>query len=259
MPTDAHDAQVLRRSNGQEDNGIVTIEDFDRGVIETLGAQPFLYEGTRTSQKYSYFWPLRTVKAPPGMPGVPILFDSGEDVYEKFKIPYVKVKPAGLTPAMHRYHPMTVQFRAPARTATPMVAGGAQGFNRYVERQQAHPFDLSYVLSLITTRRSMPRPKAAGAGAPQVGVVEGGSSNMLLTEILRVYPAYCGVNVRDSVGDYRVYTAFMEGVTPIDQVTEVGDREIGYSISLRIEGELDLDPDTVFPAARALTVRAATL
>lgn len=261
MPTPQGDAAFLERSNGRADNGRVAIDDFDRGLIETLGATVQSYksgpEGRPTARE-GYFWTLDTIKPPPGMPGVPIIFGTGEDTFERFKIPYVKITPTGLTPAMNRYHPMTVEYRAPAPTARQAIVGGVRGADRYEEKQQAHPFDLAYTITVLTKRRSMPSKERSPGGVPSVGRVEGGSSNMLLTEVLRVYPSYCGVNVQDSVGDYRVYSAFMEGTSPADEVNEVGDRVVGYAITLRVEGELDLDPTRTFPAVtRALTLRTA--
>lgn len=254
--TTQYDAGYLRRSNGRERNGVVHLEDFDRGLVETLGAKPFLVPGS--VDDYSYYWPLDTVKPPPGMPGVPILFGDGEDVFEKYKVPYVLVSPAAPQAAMHRWHPTTTEYRAPAPTAREVVVGGVRGFDRYEEKQQAHPFDFTYVLRAMTTRRARPRP-GAGLGFPAVPAVEGGSSNALLEAILRVYPSYCGVNVRDSAGDIRTYSAFMESIEKANEATAVGDRILGYAVTVRVEGEWDLIETTVHPAVRRLTIRAETL
>jgi hypothetical protein len=264
MPTREGDASILARSNGQALNGEVFLDDFDRGVIETLGAKALSYtpEGrpNRQREKFAYFWELDTVKPPPGMPGVPIIFGPSEDVFERTKIPYILIVPGGAVPAMQRWHPAMVQYRAPAPTAREVQVGNQHGFDRYQQRQQAHPFDITYTLKLITKRRSSPRAQGNGAGAPAVPVVEGGSANALLREVLRVYPAYCGVNVLDTAGDYRTYSAFMEGISPADEVTEVGDRVVGFALTLRVEGELDLDPETEAPAVtRRLTMRAASV
>ena len=260
MPTSAGDAAKLARSNGQAPNGEVTIEDFDRGVVETLGAVirefPRL-EGraVRSLPDEAYFLIIDTVRPPPGLPGVPVYFGDGEDVAERTLVPYVLVKPAGLTPAMHRFHPTTAEYRAPAPTARMVGASGRLGADRFVEKQQAHPFDISYTIDVIAKRRTTARSRERGA-SPLPETVEGGSGNSLLQWVLQVYPAYCGVNVLDTAGDYRVYSAFMEGVTRLDQATEVGDRVVGFSLTLRVEGELDLDPPREFRAVRQLTVRS---
>ena len=49
----------------------------------------------------------------------------------------------------------------------------------------------------------------------------------------------------DSIGDVRTYEAFQESISPLDEVSEVVDRVIGFAVTLRVEGELDLlDPET---------------
>lgn len=254
--TAQYDAGYIRRSNGQERNGLVHLEDFDRGIVETLGATPFLIPGSQDD--YGYYWVLPTVKPPPGMPGVPILFGDGEDVFEKYKVPYILVSPAAPQAAMHRWHPTTTEYRAPAATAREVQVGRSRGFDRYEEKQQAHPFDFTYVLRAMTTRRARPAP-GRGAGFPAVPVVEGGSSNALLEAILRVYPAYCGVNVRDTAGDVRTYSAFLESIEKANEATSVGDRILGYAVTVRVEGEWDLTDAEVHSAVRRLTVRAETL
>lgn len=250
----ASDEALRRRIAGLARTGTVVIDDFDRGVQETLGAKIGGFTpSNRTSDRRGYFWSLPTVKPPPGMPGIPVIFVVGEDNYERFKIPFVKVALTGLNPAMGRYHPGSVAYRVPAAGAAPVVVSGARGFDRYEEGTQADPYDLTYTITVIAKRRGQPDARS------KVPVVEGGSSNALLTAVLRVYAPYCGVNVLDSLSDVRTYTAFQEGVSPVDEVTEVGDRQVGFSISLRIEGELDMNDPRNVTAARRLTLRSAPL
>lgn len=252
-------AAYLRRSNGQERNGVVTVESFDHGIVETLGAKPLPVPGV--PNQFAYYWVLPNVTPPPGMPGIPILFEDAEDVYEKYKVPYILVVPAAPVAAMHRWHPTTIEYRAPARSARVVEAGGVRGYDRYEEKQQAHPFDFTYTLQLKTTRRVMPRPaRATGPNAgPAIPVVEGGSANSLLQAVLEVYPTYCAVNVRDSLGDVRTYSAFMEGTEKVHETTTVGDRLMGYAVTVRVEGEWDLTGVQEGTAVRRLTVRAETL
>lgn len=260
MPTDEGDASYLRRVHGLEANGLVTIEDFDRGIVETLGATVHVVPGMRNPR--AYYWVLPNVKPPPGMPGLPVIFAPAEDTFERFKIPYVKITPSGLTPAMQRWHPGALQYRAPAKGAREVTVNGQTGFDRMEQRAQAHPFDLEYSILLAAKRRSLPNAAASGPRAlPPQPIVEGGSANALLHAILGPYSAYCGVNVQDSAGDWRTYSAFQSGLNPADEVNEVGDRVIGYTMTLRVEGELDVDPEEVHPTVtaspRPLTVRLA--
>jgi len=254
MPSAPRDALYLARSNGQAPNGEVTLDDFDRGVAETLGAKVLPYPGPRGSELLSFFWQLRSVRPPPRLPGIPVIFAPAEDL-DRFKIPYVLITPSAPQAALQRWHPGTIEYRAPAPSAQPRTVNGVAGFDRYVEKRQAHPFDLQYTLSLVTKRSTMPQAAPRGRDHPPVPTFEGGSSNMLLTEVLRVYPAQCGVNVLDSVGDYRTYSASMTGMTKTDRTNEVGDRVLGYDLTLLVYGELDLDPVTERPAVRGSLTR----
>jgi len=48
------------------------------------------------------------------------------------------------------------------------------------------------------------------------------------------------VLVTDSIGDVRSYEANLSGVGPLDEASEVGERLIGFSLTLFVSGELDL-------------------
>ena len=255
MPSPERDALFLARSNGQAPNGEVYLDDFDRGVIETLGATVEEYDGPRGSKLRAHFWKLPSVQSPPGYPGVPVILGPAED-YHRYKIPYILVVPSNPQAALQRWHPGMIEYRAPAPGARPLTVAGRTGFDRYVEKQQAHPFDLPYTLSIITKRATMPQASSRGPDHGPVGRVEGGSSNQLLTEVLRVYPAQFGMNVLDSAQDYRTYSGSMTGISRTDRTNEPGDRVMGYDVSIVIYGELDLDPVTERPAvSRPLTRR----
>jgi hypothetical protein len=107
---------------------------------------------------------------------------------------------------------------------------------------QAAPFDFSYTINIVARNR----------GAP--GILN--QANRLLDHVLRIYQPYCRVLLKDSIGDARSYEAFMDGVSPLDEVADVTDRVIGFAVSLRIEGELDLsDPVVRKTVEKAMTAR----
>ncbi len=240
------DDQIRERSEGRARTGFVDLRAFDEGVVETLGA-------TIDLEQQNYFLKLDPVEtvgfdpivgspfhkgavAPrPGLPGIPITFSYPEEVFENYSIPVLWVERVGFDPAMQRWHPGMLQYRTsgrgalPSRYAPESTSIDRSGFDRVEQIDQAVPFDISYSLNVVTRNR--------GAG----GNSQGG--NRLLRHVLGIYPPYCAVWLKDSIGDVRSYEAFMEGVSPLDDVAEVADRVIGFSVSLRIEGELDLtDP-----------------
>lgn len=252
--------EALReRTEGRARTGFVNLRSFDEGVVETLGA-------TIDEDLQNYFLHLEPVETVgfdppvsspfhrgiveprPGLPGIPVTFALPEDVFEKYSIPVILVRREGLDPAMQRWHPGALQYRAPGRGAHPAqyqhgpTSEVKEGFDRAEQVDQAAPFDLLYTINVVARNR----------GAP--GILN--QANRLLDHVLRIYPPYCRVLVKDSVGDLRSYEAFMEGTSPLDEVADVADRVIGFAVSLRIEGELDLtDPVVRKTVTRAMSLR----
>lgn len=250
---------LRERTEGRARTGFVNLRSFDEGVVETLGAKI-------DADLQNYFLDLEPVETVgfdppetspfhrgiveprPGLPGIPVTFALPEDVFEKYSIPVILVRREGLDPAMQRWHPGSLQYRAPGRGAHPVQYQASstsevkEGFDRAEQVDQAAPFDLLYTINVVARNR----------GAP--GILN--QANRLLDHVLRIYPPYCRVLVKDSVGDLRSYEAFMEGTSPLDEVADVTDRVIGFAVSLRIEGELDLtDPVIRKTVTRAMTLR----
>lgn len=251
---------VRERTEGRARTGFVNLRAFDQGVVETLGARVeslpdgqqhyFLHidrEDTDDLPESSHF--LRdSVEPRPGLPGVPVSFSYPEDAFNKYTIPLILVNRDDITPAMERWHPGLHQYRAPGRSAQqvkykqPDSDTVHEGWDRMEYREQAVPYDLSYTINVIARNRG-----AAGAKNHAQRVAD---------FVSRVYQPYCRVLVTDSVGDLRSYEAFQEAYSPIDEVAGVADRVIGFAISIRIVGELDLtDPQTRKTVTRAATLR----
>lgn len=255
------DDVIRERSEGRARTGFVNVRSFNRGVIETLGAVSSVVD-----EEEHYFLtlaPVETVgfdpatKSPfnrgsvaprPGLPGIPVTFSDPESVFKKYSLPAILVRLEGLDPAMQRWHPGLLQYRAPGRGAlvtqyqsTPTSAA-ITGFDRVEQVDQAPPYDLVYSINVVAPKR--------GGG---LGV---GFADRMLDHVLRTYPAYCEVKVKDSIGDLRSYESFMDGVSLLDSVDGIADRVVGFSVSLRIEGELD----TIDPVVRrTVTKRTTTL
>jgi hypothetical protein len=85
------------------------------------------------------------------------------------------------------------------------------------------------------------------------------AANKILAYVLSIYQPYSAVLVYDSEGDRRSYEAFLDAMAPLDNVPGVGERVIGFALSLRVEAELDIntpkDYATVSSAARITTTR----
>jgi hypothetical protein len=230
--TTAGDAGIRDRQSGGQRTGTVGLRDFDKGVVETLGAVVKLDENNQPN-----YWlmalrgvPLtdlaEVVNTPPGMPGIPVTFAFPEDIYEHWRKPGIIVSRDDASPAMQRYHPGAMQYNAPAKNARPVVVSGyGTGFSSMETLSQAVPFDLSYTINIIT------------AGSRN-------NANLILDHVLRIFPPYAAIYVTDSVGDQRTYSAWMDGVAMLDELADVSERTIGFAVTLRVEAEFDLtDPE----------------
>jgi hypothetical protein len=113
------------------------------------------------------------------------------------------------------------------------------GYTKYENAQQTCPFDILYTIQIMTRQREFMS-----------------AANRMLLYVMKIYPPYCRVLVQDSIEDLRSYEAFSEQIAPLDEVGEVGSRMIGFSLSLRVEGELDInDPTTSSSVAQNLLIR----
>jgi len=234
MPNAAEIA-LSEREAGTSRNGEVHLRDFDRAVVETFGG--VIVEGNY------YLTGVPGVQAPPNMPGIPINFAYPEDTADEYVFPSVIITRDDLSPAMNRFHPGLQQYRAPALGAQPVQVQWGQrvlnGWNKMAERPQAVSYDISYQISVLAYRR----------GAPARG-----NANALLEYVLAWYQPYTGIRLVDSIGDTRIYFATTDGANPLDDVSQIGERIIGWQIPLLVEAELDLNPEFTGVTARSMAL-----
>lgn len=234
--SDAADDNLRLRIAGGSRNGLVDVRSFDRGVVETLGAKVYangvLAESPDTPvPDANYYLIVDGIDPAPGQPGVQITWSYPEDVYEFEKLPMLLVRRDDISPAMQRWHPGAEKYQTAALGANPVLSGQSVFYDAWESQQQATPFDLTYTIQVMARHRGGPGQR--------------NQANLLLAHVLKVYPPYGAVVVRDSLGDFRTYEAFMEGTSVVDEVAEVAERMIGFAVSLRVEGELDLiNPET---------------
>lgn len=235
--TNVGDEALHQRQLGGQRTGTVGLRAFDEGVVETLQAQKL--PGASGQPNYWLLQlhgvPLDDIPevnappgqpgSPPGQPGIPVTFAFPEDTYEHWRKPCIVVSRDDASPAMQRYHPGAMQYNAPSKSARPVVVNGTTGYSSMETLSQAVPFDLTYTINIIT----------AGSRT---------NANRILDHVLRIYPPYGAVYVRDSLGDQRTYSAWMDGVSMLDELADISERTIGFAVALRVEAEFDLsDPE----------------
>jgi hypothetical protein len=124
-----------------------------------------------------------------------------------------------------------LQYCAPAPGSRALSTQDPARFSSTETMSQSVPFDLQYTVSILSEGRGAPGARA--------------QAETMLAHVLRIYPPYGAVYVKDSLGDQRTYSCFMDAVGMMDEVADVSDRTIGFAVTLRVEAEYDLaDPVT---------------
>jgi len=219
-------------SNGR--TGQVFLEDFDVGLTETLGAQIIEIEldGERAPEYAIRFeGVVGPIESFPGYEGmVPVIMQEPEDTYQPGYLPHIVISRSDITPDLIRWFPGGHEYRIPASVAkwVKSPTTGEIGPSMVEIKPWTLPFNLQYDIH-IRDKRRIPADKMFRKVVSNLGG----------------FP-YGQVYVKDSEGDTRGYHGFLEAVSKLDEVVEIGDRTIGHSLSLRVEAELDFtDPSLV--------------
>lgn len=229
------DAFLSDYFSGKVRLGGVSLCHFDIGVAESLGARWVVDENH--PDRTGFYLTDTGLALAPGMPGVPVKVQEGDDLYRSNILPGVFIKRTSAVPDLRRWQPGNTQYRVPAAGAVPVEINGARGYDRYEERQVPIPYNFEYTIRIQARNRAY-SPQLHPAARFNAG-----------QNILRVLSRYlqplCTIWVRDTSRGpeesyFRDYSAYNEGgFSEEDQVIEVTGRIIGYTLSLRVEGELD--------------------
>lgn len=202
--------------------GTVFLSDFDEGLVRTMGGE--LIEITLDGEKtQAYVIMIDGVTGPDAYGGaVPVIWQNPEDVYQAGALPHVNVSRTAITPAMQRWFPGGYEYRTPAAGAQPVRAGnGVVGPSMLEFKQWAYPYDISYEVHIRARLRAQ--------------------ADKMLKQIGKWFWAYGQIYLTDSEGAERGYYAFQESVDSLDEVADIADRMLGWTISLRCEAELDFN------------------
>lgn len=214
--------------------GDVFIRNFDQGIVETIGGvltQQTVDDGRGgTVQQTKWMLPvskmrfLKSLKYPGIGPdgAVQITIVAPEETYESELVPEVIVKRGDPAPATARFHPHTIVYDTPSAAAKVVTAAsGRVGVDVAEVRNAAFPFDIPYDIDVRTRVRN--------------------DSTAFLKHLLWIFrPPASPMWLRDSLGDKRTYDAFLESLPAINELASVAERVVGFSLSIRVEGELDL-------------------
>lgn len=215
------------RENGLAPNGEVGVRDFDLGMVTTLGG---VIHKVGPDEILGYYADVKGVEPAPGLPGVQVVFGNPDDAFVNYLLPMIVVTRDDIAPAMARWHPGTLKYRSPkpgAQLHTVSASGGGtvSGYREMVQQQTALPYDIAYTLTIAHERRGS---KSRGTGLK------------LLHHVMKRCQPYFWVLVIDSIGDQRIYTATAEAATSSDELLDVSDRMISWTMGVSVEAHLDL-------------------
>jgi hypothetical protein len=217
-----------------ERTGDVWVEDFDRGVIETLGGRIigddyFVHIPDVKKGFFSHDYRVTSLRETE-MPDIMVIFAAPDDRVQAYSLPCIVVRRDALDPAEDRWPSKNIKYQAPAPGASQSTIDyhgtSVTGWSSYEEQEGAWPYDFTYMISVLAGGRRCTT-----------------DAQRMLKHVLRVWQpkANNGVFVTDSIGGTRSYEAFSDGPIDLKEALDIVDRQAGFSINLRINGEIDLN------------------
>jgi hypothetical protein len=209
-----------------ERTGYLDPLDYDLGVAASLGAlhdeekNQLYLPLTDPCGKSIYIQPEGS-DAPEPITRALVVFKQSEPTHTEWDLPAVLIQRDDVTFTEQREWSPTLQYRLPAEGSTPISIGDRVGYDCYETKEKEWPHDFTYTIECWARHRV--------------------AAQILWTMVMRTFPPRTTVTVRDGRGVERVYHAFTEGTADLTEINSLVDRVIGYSLTLRIEGELTLD------------------
>ena len=211
----------------------VGIRDFDLGIFLTLGAELFTYTVDGT-ERQGYVIDLKNredysgsvVTNIPQLDGkIPVFFSAPEDVFRPFLYPCFVVRSSAFEPAFERC-PRYGYRRAPSPGAKKVHVTYKNktvvGYDSYDYAMRDMPLNIPYDVQVYARNRS-------------------NSLILLKWAIRRLRPPFFSVKVYDSHGDKRLYDAGPVSISSMDELTDVSDRSIAYTISFQVRADISIE------------------
>jgi hypothetical protein len=155
-----------------------------------------------------------------------VIYKRPEPTQVSAVLPMIAVIRDSVTPAEDRLLSTVVSYKLPCEGAKPVSAGGCTGWTSYEQKDKEQPYDFFYTIECWSRFRTV--------------------AQILLQIMMRRFPMRGQtVLVNDSLDNSRTYATYQQGVTDLTDVSSMVERVPGYSMSLRVEGELTLDREPV--------------
>lgn len=203
--------------------GTVWLRDFDLGLVTSTGAT---LDPAGSPGGNNYYLDLTGGSCnSPGSNGfIPIIFNNPDQVYEQKIYPSILIKRDDFVPALKRWHQYQQFDYYYGIPGTEEIVNGQSGFTQVETKPSAWPYDITYSISIYSRYEY--------------------EAQMLLRTIMRRFQPRTHIKVLDSLSEERRYTAFVDrSVSDIGEYVDASERLRGYSLTILVEGEIDLvDP-----------------
>ena len=219
--------------------GFVFVRDFDLGMARSIiGSKEQTAYKSDSDRFYVDFPQFPT--SPQNEQRATIIFKTPEPTLQWNVFPRIMISRDAVTPALQRWHPISREYMIEAATSQEISIPGPTpdapprvGPSQRESKIQAWPFDITYTIECWHR-----------------------FDNWALAMVFRVmksFPPYGMMKLRDSLNEERSYDAFGEtGPTQLTEVLSMTDRGAGYSWTVRVTGELDLDDPVTLETVRAV-------
>jgi len=207
-----------------ERTGSVDFYDFDEAVAHALGALP-------DEAKNEWYLPLQGIYAVIEGRRTPIeralvVYKRPEPSQISAVLPMISIHRDSTTPAETRLLSPVVSYRLPCEGSTQVSAAGCLGWSSYEQKDKEQPYDFFYSVECWSKFRTV--------------------SQILLQIMMKRFPIHGEtVVVLDGLDNPRTYAVFQQGVSDLTDVSSLVERVPGYSLAIRVEGELTLDREPI--------------
>jgi len=243
----------------EEQRGYLDIVHFDRAILECLGAD-FIPSGSEgaTGPNYSpdndlgfgietpdgepgrdptddpnckFQQPGRQAEIPgvdgPGIDGrVPVIFNTPEDIYNRYTIPGIRVLRSSIDFDTNRHHAVMSghKYRVPSNEGKEVCVVGPYGqtkagWTQYVQREHAEPYMITYDIEVRARYQT--------------------EAQRLRRYVAQRLRHQSFVPVYDSKSDKSHFTLFRDSIVETSQFADTLNRFHGYMMSYRLQAEID--------------------
>lgn len=216
--------------------GSIWLRAYDEGIVKKLGGVLGV-SGEAANTYYVQFGPSGNCISPNTSTNVPVHFGNPEAIFANKTYPSFSVKRDSFEPNMARWHSQGQMQEMYGIPGTEQVVNGVSGYGQVEVSPQAWPYDITYTVSAYARYEY--------------------EAQTLLRNLMKKFPPRSYVTAIDSLGDNRTYECFNDNaVSDLSEIVDVSERVKAYSVTVRVEGEIDLVDPVIVDSVQSIVMTA---